>query len=518
MQERESEIVYAASSAQMESLPRVLRNLASVVRAKPLRLFRDRYLDTPSLFLMRSGVTCRLRRFGKRDMLAIQSLKPFRDGLADHAELCEDLHPQDWVWPGVLPGSAVRNRLFPLTHRLDVVCLFAVKHERRVYDVWTRDGARLDVSMDRTRLAGSSRGSVLYGVAIELRTGSVESLNRFASDLRRRLKLKLAKESEFDFGMREAGLAVPVLDEGPALRIRARDSVRQAAARALTRHFRRMLWHEPGTRLGINPECLHDMRVSVRRLRAILRLFCDHLPPVSTAKLSAELKWMGQSLGAVRDLDVHLQGCSEMQRLMPEAERKAAGTCRSEMVRRRDRAYENLRRDLRSHRFKTMRKAYRELIRRLRRPMAAGGGTIEVEGRSLIGAELRRILKAGRTITAETPSEILHRLRIRCKRLRYACESLSDLYGKPAAKLARRLAALQDALGAYQDAVAAQTLIEHALAENTATPACGFDAANALRNCAAIWREEHSVRRAVFPKAWNAFDRKKLGRTFLKSN
>ena len=38
------------------------------------------------------------------------------------------------------------------------------------------------------------------------------------------------------------------------------------------RQYEQMLAHDPGTRLGDDPEDLHDLRVAVRRLRAILKV------------------------------------------------------------------------------------------------------------------------------------------------------------------------------------------------------------------------------------------------------
>ncbi len=308
-----------------------------------------------------------------------------------------------------------------------------------------------------------------------------------------------------------------VIEKGAALRLRPRDSVREAAARALTLHFRGMLAQVAGVRRGVDPECLHEMRVNLRRLRAILRLFRHDLPPRATSKLAEELKGLGQSLGAVRDLDVHLQECSSIARRLPKAAHGSAERCRCEMGRRRERAHEALLRDLQSPRFGALEKSCRDLIGRLRRPTAAGTGTIAEAGATLMRAELKRILKDGRAIAADSPDEALHRLRVRCKRLRYACETLRDVYGRPVEKMARRLGALQDVLGAHQDAVAAQALIERALAESAATVPDGVKVAGVPRTCAVLWREEQRVRRAAFPAAWDAFDRKKARRAFLKA-
>ena len=67
-----------------------------------------------------------------------------------------------------------------------------------------------------------------------------------------------------------------------------------------------LIAHDPGTRLGDDPEELHQARVATRRLRAVLRAARPLLDPGWTESLRAELSWLGGALGPVRDLDVLL--------------------------------------------------------------------------------------------------------------------------------------------------------------------------------------------------------------------
>jgi CHAD domain-containing protein len=62
---------------------------------------------------------------------------------------------------------------------------------------------------------------------------------------------------------------------------------------------------------------------------------------------------------------------------------------------------------------------------------------------------LRKAMK--RIGPAAQPSEY-HRLRIACKRFRYALEFLADIYPGETKRLVKKSVALQDLLGAYQDA------------------------------------------------------------------
>jgi len=63
--------------------------------------------------------------------------------------------------------------------------------------------------------------------------------------------------------------------------------------------------HEPGARLGDDPEELHDLRVAGRRLDAIVRQFRTYLP-ASLVRIRPTLKKVLRALGAARDLDVAL--------------------------------------------------------------------------------------------------------------------------------------------------------------------------------------------------------------------
>jgi ADP-ribose pyrophosphatase YjhB (NUDIX family) len=74
----------------------------------------------------------------------------------------------------------------------------------------------------------------------------------------------------------------------------------------LCEQLREIERHDPGTRLGRDPESLHDMRVGVRRLRALLRAGKE-LVATDTTELDARLKQLGSVLGDVRDLDVLLE-------------------------------------------------------------------------------------------------------------------------------------------------------------------------------------------------------------------
>lgn len=114
-----------------------------------------------------------------------------------------------------------------------------------------------------------------------------------------------------------------------------------------------------------------------------------------------------------------------------------------------------------------------------------------------------------------SPPEALHRLRILFKRLRYTGEFFEDVLGEAMGPYLQAVVALQDTLGAHQDAVVgARRLVDasEALAGEGAASA-DLLAVGALLQQFAAFAGEH---RATFPSKFAAFEkasRKRRGRT-----
>src|SRR6202044_1062372 len=88
----------------------------------------------------------------------------------------------------------------------------------------------------------------------------------------------------------------------------------------LRRYLAAWQLHEPGARLGDDPEELHDLRVAGRRLDAILHQFQSFLPSESL-RIRATLRTVLSALGHVRDLDVALIELQDFNRKLPKADR-----------------------------------------------------------------------------------------------------------------------------------------------------------------------------------------------------
>ena len=219
--------------------------------------------------------------------------------------------------------------------------------------------------------------------------------------------------------------------------------------------------------LDDEPDAVHQMRVTSRRLRALLRLWGRALR-VDAVGLAHDLRWVARALGDVRDLDV-LE-----DRLLGDAEAsdspEAAELIRSRLDDNRARARAALADDVASVRFTSVRIGVQGLldapVRRSWRHEPAD---------RLVRAARRRCRAAVRAFDKAAPAggeeaspeqlERLHHARRVAKSARYASEALAA-QGVRRRKGSRRgsgpeqwgeaFTAVADALGVVQDTVVAE--------------------------------------------------------------
>ena len=225
--------------------------------------------------------------------------------------------------------------------------------------------------------------------------------------------------------------------------------------------------HEPGARRGEDPEELHQLRVTARRIDAMLGLFKRQLP-ASLLRTRRTAKVVLRSLGAARDLDVQLSELARYCANLPQEERAAAEPLRARLEGDRDRARTRLIRSLDSV-------PTRRWLETLTLACAAGnhGDGGESATRVMpqrVRRRFRKLRKSVGKLRPKSSMEAYHRVRRRAKQLRYATECGAGMFGKPAEELVKALRRLQDRLGAQQDAYMAQ----HRLALLAADPGSGL--------------------------------------------
>ena len=203
---------------------------------------------------------------------------------------------------------------------------------------------------------------------------------------------------------------------GKTAGVTAEDHVAEAGRKVLRFHLARMLAREPGTRMGVDLEELHGMRVATRRQRAAWRVFGDSFRRKRTTRYRNGLREIAARLGAVRDLDVLLEAADHYRKDLPVTEQRALEPLLADWRAHRDDALVLLTRELDSEDYQRWVEDYREFVRTDGRRGPAGR-----PGRRRIACATRRrprIWAAYQQVRAYEPVlrwadiETLHELRI----------------------------------------------------------------------------------------------------------
>ncbi len=210
--------------------------------------------------------------------------------------------------------------------------------------------------------------------------------------------------------------------------------------------------NEPGLAARLDEEFLHDYRVAVRRTRSALGHFGDVLTPATLAWAKRFFADLGRRTGAARDLDVLLLELPDYARRLPEERQQGLGTvvarCEQDVAR----EYAAVSRWLESKSYRRALERWQRAIEKLARE--ASDRTIAELAARAIEETATRVFKQAKKVKRSVDNEPVHRLRIRCKKLRYVLEfSRSLTPGGEVADLVTALKRLQDVLGMFNDLV-----------------------------------------------------------------
>jgi triphosphatase len=453
-----------------------------VVAPEPTEEITDAYYDTEDWRFYRAGYALRVRKSGGEVESTMKSLAPAEGNLRRRREISEPLEDDKPATLRKTPGP-VGERSRALLGDRELRQMFSIRTRRRKFALLLKatadaeglndegsNGAEGDVRIGEVLLDASEiplgkdeEPTRLRRIEVEAGVGTAPTpdLQGFVDEMQFALDLSPTSVSKYEAGLYAAGLSpdgtawLGPTDVDPFM------SVGEVAFAVLRRQFAEMRAHEPGTRLGEDPEELHDARVATRRMRAAIKVFEGVLP--ERAKwFREELRWVANALGEVRDLDVQM---GRIQAWKEEADEEGSGFLGKVldlMKRRRAEARENMLRVLDSGRYERFESSFAEM---LRRGPGAGQELAQNDGGDpgrepvtdaappLISGRYRKWRKAARRLDENSSSEAFHDLRKKGKRLRYALEFVSEVYGEQVQKLVKPLKALQDDLGDHQDAI-----------------------------------------------------------------
>jgi CHAD domain-containing protein len=265
----------------------------------------------------------------------------------------------------------------------------------------------------------------------------------------------------------------------------------------------RLFRHEAGVRTGEDPEAVHQARVATRRIRSTLRTFSKLLDEEWTDRLRADLKWLADLLGEVRDTDVLLERFSGHLAELPAADAKAGRWLLARLAGQRDDARRRLLGAMASRKYVVL---LDDLVAAAAAPAllpGADGPAAELMP-ALVAKPWKKLRKEVRGAGDDPADHELHQIRIRAKRARYAAEAVEPVIGKPAGDFADAVADIQSVLGDHQDAVVGEAWLRGAAGAGRR------DAALVAGMLIAAERASAASTRDGWRQVWDAANRRKL--------
>lgn len=229
-----------------------------------------------------------------------------------------------------------------------------------------------------------------------------------------------------------------------------------AAAGVLGRLTEIIAANRDGTLRDIDTEFLHDLRVAVRRSRAVARALRGAFAAQELAHYRAEFRWVQQATGRVRDLDIHLLEFDGYRELVGREFSAGLTAVEAILATHRRRAFLAMCRSLRSERFRGLMEAWPACLVALPGTPADDRRDALAPIEAVAGRRIRRLYRSmvdnGAAISEQSPAQDLHDLRKQGKELRYLLELFGGLYpGEVVRPLVRSLKELQAVLGRHQD-------------------------------------------------------------------
>lgn len=250
-----------------------------------------------------------------------------------------------------------------------------------------------------------------------------------------------------------------------------------------------LLTHDPGVRVGTDPENLRLHRFAARRAGALLRASRPYLDPGWQRPLGDALRRLGEATEPARDLDVALGLLRRELEGLDETDQRAKAMILDRLEEERERRRRRLLEVFDSA-------EYRFVLARLRVPPRLAARVEEAPLGSIAGREFRRLARLAARLGKEPDEAAIQRLGGALERVRHAAELAA-----PVEAVRRRVLAdahvLQGLIREHRESLVAEQRLRGAVVEDVRTAA-----AFAAGRLAERQRRRRELVQERLPSAW----------------
>ena len=450
-------------SIAQPDLPRIRQHplLADHTRAVPTehRLI-DTYYDTPKLDLWRNGVTLRVREEKHTWIQTVKTAAASSATLHERGEWESSLpsgQPQPLEIARQIKSEKIARLLGAASVAKALRPVFKNATRRTIWNLELPDGQLVECALDTGKIDCEGQTVAIGELELELKKGDPTQLFELALAIHEDIPLQIANDSKAARGYALLAKQAPEPVKANAVQLRRKMTLEDAFRCIALNCLQQMEANVPGV-LTQSVESLHQMRVGLRRLRALLDMFGELAPLPSQVREGVD--WLAGELGATRDWDVLADSTlatianPNSGELRDLARAKARDLHQALLVSLRDPRYTQVVLQLNGW----LHGRHWRRVTNFAENSPLSSRAIDAMAPLLHKAQ-RRLRKRIDTLDQADPAG-RHRIRIAAKKARYAAEFMSSLL--PRAQVKRyvsSLSGLQDQLGTLNDMEVANRLL-----------------------------------------------------------
>lgn len=200
---KEVELKLFFQAQDYDLLVKTLGNLSGL-EARPAKVLKNAYFDTPKLQLRHWDMGLRIRGFenGAKEQ-TIKVRGQVAGGIHSRPEYNSEclneipdlgLFPVD-IWPNDAQLSKVQRALY---------CLFETNFERKIW-IAKQGSSQIEVALDKGDIIASDKHQALCELELELQSGEQDSLLHLATEIAQQVPVRLGKASKAQRGYRLGG-------------------------------------------------------------------------------------------------------------------------------------------------------------------------------------------------------------------------------------------------------------------------------------------------------------------------
>jgi len=285
-------------------------------------------------------------------------------------------------------------------------------------------------------------------------TQSLRGYERAHADLKSCL-MKMGADLRRDVGEMYSRLGIKSENYSakPDIFLASEDPIKESATTIIRTYINVARKNETGVVADYDTEFLHDYRVSFRKVRSILSLFKGVYGAEQTAQLKQEFAELMKQTNRLRDLDVYLLGRDDYFQMVPESSHGGLRILFDAISKERVAEHKKVCKMIKRKTYRRQIDGWVDLY--AGGNLTSGPSAMKSSNQYIAGLILnryRKVCRIARGIDETTADQVVHELRIHCKKLRYLMEFSLPLFSKKKVKvLIRALKVLQDNLGRFND-------------------------------------------------------------------